>query len=95
MKFMRKPVIIEATQWFKDGDHRDVLPSVKSPEGAVFQHNIICSDEEGGADYTRTFSLYTIDGVFEVFPGDWILTHSDDHQEVLDSFSFALMYVPV
>jgi hypothetical protein len=25
MKFRKKPVVIEATQWFKDGDHPHVL----------------------------------------------------------------------
>jgi len=27
MKFRKKPVIVEATQWFKDGDHPAVRPS--------------------------------------------------------------------
>ena len=27
MKFKKKPVVIEATQWFKDGDH----PAVRKP----------------------------------------------------------------
>ena len=27
MKFRKKPVVIEATQWFKDGDHPCVLRS--------------------------------------------------------------------
>jgi hypothetical protein len=25
MKFRKKPVVIEATQWFKDGDHPEVI----------------------------------------------------------------------
>lgn len=29
MKFRKKPVVIEATQWFKDGDH----PEVKMTNG--------------------------------------------------------------
>lgn len=27
MKYRKKPVVIEATQWFKDGDHPAVKPS--------------------------------------------------------------------
>jgi len=27
MKFRKKPVVVEATQWFKDGDHPAVRPS--------------------------------------------------------------------
>ena len=30
MKFRKKPVVIEATQWFKMGDHPEVL---KAPDG--------------------------------------------------------------
>ena len=26
MKYRKKPVVIEATQWFKDGDHPEVNP---------------------------------------------------------------------
>jgi hypothetical protein len=27
-KYRKKPVVIEATQWFKDGDHPAVRPSI-------------------------------------------------------------------
>ena len=27
MKYRKKPVVVEATQWFKDGDHPAVRPS--------------------------------------------------------------------
>ena len=30
MKFRKKPVVIEATQWFKDGDHPAVVPGFLS-----------------------------------------------------------------
>ena len=33
MKFRKKPVVIEATQWFKDGDHPRVLPYSASGNG--------------------------------------------------------------
>jgi len=29
-KFKKKPVVIEATQWFKDGDHQAVIPGMLS-----------------------------------------------------------------
>ena len=29
-KFRKKPVVIEATQWFKDGDHPAVTPATLS-----------------------------------------------------------------
>jgi hypothetical protein len=30
MKFRKKPVVIEATQWFKDGDHPKVIKATLS-----------------------------------------------------------------
>lgn len=39
MKFRKKPVVIEATQWFKDGDHPKVKlgqrPFVETLEGPM------------------------------------------------------------
>lgn len=32
-KFRKKPVVIEAVQWFKDGDHPNVVPDARSPTG--------------------------------------------------------------
>jgi len=32
MKFRKKPVVIEATQWFKDGDHPKVMPMARGYE---------------------------------------------------------------
>jgi len=42
MKFRKKPVVIEATQWFKDGDHPAVIEIsegvsvVKTLEGPMY-----------------------------------------------------------
>ena len=33
MKFRKKPVVIEATQWWKDGDHPNVEPFAESAPG--------------------------------------------------------------
>lgn len=33
MKYRKKPIVIEATQWFNDGDHPDVYPAPESPTG--------------------------------------------------------------
>jgi len=35
MKFRKKPVVIEATQWFKMGDHPEVWQSHESGFGVV------------------------------------------------------------
>ena len=72
MKFRKKPVVIEAVQFNKAGDHAAVVPAVKRPDGVVFCHDQIC--EDGGQGYVRTFAIPTLEGAHEVTPGDWIIT---------------------
>lgn len=71
-KYRKKPVVIEATQWLKMGDHPEVIEAVKRPDGVIFCHNIISDD--GGEGYTRTFAIPTLEGAHEVTAGDWIIT---------------------
>jgi hypothetical protein len=62
MKFRKKPVVIEATQWFKVGDH----PAVT---------RLLLGD---GVSDTWTESdkgwIHTLEGGHSVTPGDWIIT---------------------
>jgi hypothetical protein len=62
MKFRKKPVVIEATQWFKHGDH----PEVKK---------LILGD--GVSDKwleSHQGAINTLEGTMHVSPGDWIIT---------------------
>lgn len=61
MKYRRKPVTIEATQWFKIGDHPAV---VELPE-----HVAIRLIEISGLGW-----IMTLEGGHIVSPGDWIIT---------------------
>lgn len=66
MKFRKKPIIIEAEQWF----------SGKQIEG-VFEKDentscIIAPDENG--IYHRVAYIYTLEGRMIVRQGDWIIT---------------------
>ncbi len=85
MKFRKKPVVIEATQWFKHGDH---------PEDRRRPERVIPEDWEGRVvRYYRTPDLDgqsvckhcgnimhvhgwidTLEGGHIVCPGDWIIT---------------------
>jgi hypothetical protein len=58
MKYRKKPVVIEATQWFKDGDH----PAVEWK--TVNQHMCV----------GMFFYIKTLEGYMEVNPGDYIIT---------------------
>lgn len=58
-KFRKKPVVIEAEQWFKHGDH----PAVKRP-------NLFTRNE----DYACGRGIIeTLEGPHVVTPGDWII----------------------
>lgn len=65
MKFRKKPVVIEATQWFKHGDHAEVSP--------VYIHGP--NDEHGKPTVlTEQGWIKTLEGDLRVSPGDWIIT---------------------
>lgn len=58
MNYRKKPVVIQATQWFKDGDHpaviRKTAPNRHADEGIPW--------------------VATLEGWHIVTPGDWIIT---------------------
>lgn len=60
-KFRKKPVVIEATQWFMHGQHPAVLRSPLDyvPEGFIVGHH---------------GWIQTLEGGHIVTPGDWIIT---------------------
>lgn len=89
-KFRKKPVVIEATQWFKNGDHpnddamRTFEDTGKIPteprEGAIvryFRHPSV-DGQKPCAHCGSTMHYHgwidTPEGVHTVCPGDWIIT---------------------
>lgn len=60
--YRKKPITIEATQWFKDGDHQKVMMAVKRPDGVIFCHNQIC-DELGYLALTKMIQHPLINSV--------------------------------
>ena len=73
MKFIKKPVVIEATQWFKDGDH----PKVRKTsyiEIANLLDTSGCSKEEPYWCWNAMGVIDTFEGHGVVIPGDWIIT---------------------
>ena len=67
MKFRKKPVVIEATQWFKHGDH----PMVRTPVDEV---NANWSEKLQGLPLGSLGLIDTLEGAMYVNPGDWIIT---------------------
>lgn len=84
MKYRKKPVVIEATQWFKNGDHPE---DRWSPEGIIpegregrvvryFRHpkisgESICS--KCGIRMHEHGWIDTLEDGHNVCPGDWII----------------------
>lgn len=69
MKFRKKPVVIEATQWFKHGDH-DKVESYDDYSG--LDHHRIC--EHCAIKMFAHGWVPTLEGGHIVCPGDWIIT---------------------
>lgn len=110
MRFRKKPVEVEATRWFKNGDHpQDGDETFVAPgdgkeyrcEGKVvryFRHPRV-----PGADrcaYCRVTMhdhgwIDTLEGGHIVCPGDWIITGVKGEHYPCKPDIFALTYEPV
>ena len=89
MKFKKKPVIIDATQWFKNGDHpEDACYLVAAPRGKMafmsegkvvryYRHPNIDGQtvcKHCGDIMHNHGWIDTLEGGHIVCPGDWIIT---------------------
>jgi hypothetical protein len=73
MKFRKKPVVIDAVQWHKHGDHPDVMRTSYG-EIARLLGTSGCSPETPFWDWSVMGVIKTLEGVHVVIPGDWIVT---------------------
>jgi hypothetical protein len=62
-KYRKKPVVVEATRWFKDGDH----PNVRHVSGTH-------ACKKCGITMNAHGWIETLEGGHVVCPGDWIIT---------------------
>jgi hypothetical protein len=108
MKYSKKPVLTEATQWFKNGDHPQdqSLPVEKtgeSPglsEGKVVQFFRSLTIPTGrfcpdcGNIMQRHGILDGLNGEETVCPGDYIVTDRKGRRYRLKAVDFEAMYEP-
>jgi hypothetical protein len=84
-KFRKKPVVIEATQWFKNGDHpEDDLTGAHGSEGKVVRYfRRPAGPGKQGKDMCEHCKSYilnehgwidTLEGGHKVCPGDFVIT---------------------
>lgn len=108
-KFRKKPVEIEATQWFKNGDHPDdncrVIdregPTPMLTEGKVVRYyrhpnmdgRRAC--EKCGTIMHQHGWIDTLEGGHVVCPGDWIITGVQGERYPCKPDIFTATYDPV
>lgn len=86
MKFKKKPVIIEATQWFKEGDH----PEVKRSQAVRQKPN-----SPGVLYQSKNYYIKTLEGDMLVTPGDWIITGVKGEHYAVKPDIFEMTYEPL
>lgn len=95
-KYIKKPLTVEAIQWFKDGDHPEVRP-----DGYIPPLSAVAYAPEGFAKpkcacdtYKTGFYISTLEGKMRVIQGDWIVTGiHGEHYPVKDEI-FKKTYKP-
>ena len=86
MKFRKKPVVIEATQWFKHGDHPAVnLQYTHGPDDEHWRPTVP----------TGNGWINTLEGGHIVTPGDWIITGVKGEHYPCKPDIFEATYEPV
>lgn len=87
MKFRKKPILIEAEQWFKNGDHSlDNCEIILDQSGHAFKgegklvrkYNVPLIDGKKLCEHCHFFMynhgwIETLEGGHIVCPGDWII----------------------
>lgn len=108
MKFRKKPVVIEATQWFRNGDHPQDGGERFSKgefEGELFEGKTVRyfrrPDVEGTSLCRQCNNIMhhhgwidTLEGGHIVCPGDWIITGVKGEHYPCKPYIFAATYEP-
>ena len=87
MKFRKKPVVIEATQWFKIGDHPMVYPATNGKADTWYADEIGVRCKDLGM-------IKTLEGECYVIPGDWIITGVMGEHYACKADIFEMTYEP-
>jgi len=107
VKYRKKPVLIEATQWFKNGDHPEdgETTYIDSTTGAPFRREGLVvryfrhPDVPGSIhcrhchiDMHQHGWIDTLEGGHTVCPGDWIITGVKNEKYPCKPVIFAMTY---
>jgi len=89
MKFRKKPVTVEAVQWFRHGDS----PEVREPTPMEYDMlNLLVRMLEGEGPFGI---IQTLEGPHIVSPGDWVITGVAGEKYPCKPDIFEATYEPV
>lgn len=88
MRFRKKIVEIDATQWFKFGDHPNVVEIPDAVQKTI-------EDRSHAVSLRYCGWIGTLEGGHIVDPGDWIITGVKGEQYPCKPDIFELTYEPV
>jgi hypothetical protein len=86
-QFRNRPIVREATQWFKHGDHEMVA--------AVLPDHAIEALTADGKDPSKHGWIETLEGGHVVSPTDWIITGAKGEHYPCKAEIFEMTYEPV
>lgn len=86
MKYRKKPIVVEAVQWLKHGDHHAITTVPLSYENGLF------IALESGIPLQFYGWLQTLEGSHMVAPGDWIITDANGSIYPCKPDKFELIY---
>jgi hypothetical protein len=95
-KYRKKPVVVEASQWFKNGDH----PFDGPGEGSVVRYFRRPGDDRGLCSQCKGPLhghgwIDTLEAGHRVCPGDWIITGVRSERYPCKPDIFEATYEPV
>ena len=98
-QFRKKPVVVEATQWSKNGDHPDDGPAVQEGKIVRYYRNPSYSGETICSECNQPHFAHgwidTLEGGHRVCPGDWIITGVKGERYPCKPDIFVQTYDPV
>ena len=97
MKYKNASEVIDAVQWFKEGDHPEVIRILITPEGTVGQDSIIYEAWEasiGGPLVKLVYAVETPEGLMPVTAGDYIITRANGEISLCEPETFEHTWKP-
>ena len=97
MKYKNSSEVVEAVQWFKEGDHPEVIKVLITPEGTVREDSIVYSawaDSIGSRLVTLVYAVETTEGLMPVTAGDYIITRASGEMAPCKSDIFEQIWKP-